>query len=39
MKMHLNYLDKCSKGGNRKDDVFSVSFSYFSIMLMSLLAD
>lgn len=40
MKMHLNYLDKCNKGGNRKTDFFvSFFFSFFSIMLMNLLAD
>lgn len=41
MKMHLNYLDKWSKDGNRKADVFLVGFFFliFSIMLMTLLAD
>lgn len=40
MKMHLNYLDKCNKDGNRKADFFvCFFFSFFSITLKNLLAD
>lgn len=40
--MHLKYLDKCNKDGNRKADIFPVCFFFsffFSVMLMNLLTD